>query len=240
MRSYSFLLAALLLSACSTGSSQVESETLEAFAVTATGVEAEYEEISAQGLATVGGEGRDVTLNIATDGSAIDLAIHTPGEVDLSELSGREISAELSYTGLHNERSVVLSDEAGPVYVADDGWHRSQMEEIFGAGFVDWGDTLSTDIDESYNWAYTDAVFQGDDGPVHVAPGQTANVSFDGQNWAVTVLAAYTVDPHPNAALPCGGISDLVTYEMKRVEQPTEPRFQLRPADQDIAHLGCL
>lgn len=44
----------------------------------------------------------------------------------------------------------------------------------------------------------------------------------------------------PSIALPCGGISDLLSYEMIRVAAAPEPAKLTRAANAKLAHLGCM
>ncbi len=209
---------------------------LEAFEIAG---EQSYEAVERQGAVTVSGGERDFHLVLDDAAGPVDLAVHTPGMTDLKSLDGRTVTVTLEPMGLHEERSVVVADEAGPLYVADVG-HGVDADSLFGAGFVRYGETVGTSSDESYDWEYAPAVFKSDDGDVSVQPGNVASVVLGGATYRVAVIAAYKVTPHPDASLPCGGISDLLSYEILRVETaPAAAKLQ-RLQSAELAHLGCM
>lgn len=211
-------------------------EQLEAIEVSG---EDEYETVEHQGALTVSGSERDFSLEVATASGSPKLTIHSPGMSDLSKLDGLTATVTLEPMGLHEERSVMIADADGPLYVANVG-HGIDADALFGEGFADWGETVATSSDELYDWEYTPAVFKGDDGDVTIEPGNTGTLKLAGATWRVAVIAAYKVTPHPDAALPCGGISDLLSYEMIRVDAEAEPAKLTRPANARLAHLGCM
>ncbi len=227
-----------LLVGCTTGTIP---EQLEALAVS-DGL-ATYDEATYSGTATVTGSGRDFEVALDNDGAENPhtvLTLHTPGLSDLSTLSGRAFTALLHPQGLHEERSILLSDESGPVYLADDGDDAWRFSEFLGADFVTWGDVVGTSRDSQYTWEYTSARFQTDEGAIDVFPGETTNITLGGARYRAAVLGAYQVTPLPNASLPCGGISDFLSYELLRVETDTAAEVLERPADMEIGHLGCM
>lgn len=211
-------------------------EQLEALVVAAGTSDAEVQH---QGALAVSGGERDFSLDVAAAAGAEKIDVHTPGSSDLSTLDGRTATVALSPTGLHQERSVVITDDTGPLYIADVG-HGVDADALFGEGFVQWGEVVGTDSDELYDWEYTSAVFKTDEGEIKVLPGETATLALGGATYRVAVIAAYQVTPHEGAALPCGGISDLLSYELLRVEAAPEPVKLTRLADAQLAHLGCM
>lgn len=230
---------AFALVACGNGGAPSDTpppEQLEALAVTG---EAQYEEVTHQGTLTITGAERDFSVNVAEAAGAAKIGVHTPGMSDLSTLTGRAATVKLANAGLHEERSIIITDEAGPLYVADVG-HGVDSEAMFGKGFVTWGDPVATNSDDLYDWEYTPAVFKTDKGEVSVLPGDTATIEVGGSSYRVAVIAAYRVTPHPDAALPCGGISDLLSYELLRVDAKPEPVKITRPTNAKLAHLGCM
>jgi len=238
LRAFPFLALSLAAVAGCNGneSTGVVPEQLEAVEVAG---EMEYEEVQIEGALSVTGTERDFTLSLETSAGSRELSIHSPGMSDLSLLNGRSVTAKLANKGLHEERSVVISDDKGTAYVADVG-HGVDADALFGEGFVRWGETVGTSSDDLYDWEYTPAVFKTDEGEIEVLPGDTANLKIKGATWRVAVIAAYKVTPHPDAPLPCGGISDLLSYEMIRVETAKEPVKLTRMANAKLAHLGCM
>lgn len=230
---------ALAIAACNgstTPSDTPPPEQLEALAVTG---EAQYEEITHQGNLIITGSERDFSVEIEEHDFASKIGVHTPGKSDLSKLNGRAATVKLANAGLHEERSIIITDEAGPLYVADVG-HGVDSDAMFGKGFVTWGEAVATNSDDLYDWEYTPAVFKTDKGDVSVLPGDTETIEVSGASYRVAVIAAYRVTPHPDAALPCGGISDLLSYELLRVEEKPAPVKITRPTTAKLAHLGCM
>lgn len=242
LRSLALALSPLLvvLAGCGEESTQGPTgtipEQLEALVVAG---DTSYEEVQHQGALAVSGGERDFALDVAVAAGAAKIDVHTPGSSDLSTLDGLTATVALAPMGLHEERSVVITDDAGPLYVADVG-HGVDVDALFGEGFVQWGEVAGTDSDELYDWEYTSAVFKTDNGEVPVLPGETATLALGGATYRVAVIAAYKVTPHEDAALPCGGISDLLSYEMLRLKAAPEPVKLTRLANAQLAHLGCM
>lgn len=224
-------LSALFLSACSTG---VVPEQLDAFRADLS--DGNYDELVTSGELSVRGEGSDFTL--AIDGQAI--RVHSPGLSDLMTLDGQELQVSLSWAGLHGERSAWVADDHGPVYIADAGWGIPEVDVAFGEGFASWGQTVATARDDQYDWSWTQVDFRTDAGVVSLLPGEVASFRVNGDLYRVVVLAAYQVDARPMAALPCGGISDMLSYEMMRVTSEPEPQVIVRDPSSEFAYLGCL
>ena len=82
-------------------------------------------------------------------------------------------------------------------------------------------------------------IVQTDDGPVELLPGEKDVISVGGNSYEVTVVSAFQVEARPRALLPCGGIGDMLSFELVRVESG-EPDFVERPEGAAMAHLGCL
>ena len=193
-------------------------------------------EMSTGGTATVTGSERDLTVTIVGADEETELAVHTPAMSDLSVVDGVDVTVEIV------GNSLVIGDEDGLAYAADDGSIRWRLEDDLGAGFVDYGATISETVDGSDIYTYTTAVFQGDDGEVEIHPGDSATVVIDGTTWDVTVIAAYQirpVDPLMGMAM-CGGTPDILSYEMVRVEEPKEPRTIIRPSELPMARRSGL
>lgn len=213
----------LLLAACETPADQQ----LESFGLQITSDDPEVNEFwyegSVAGQATVTGAERDLTVTIDGADDEVRLDVHSPALTDLTVFDGTDVTVDLSMG------SVVIRDDEGIAYAADAGGHRWQLEEELGQGFVDWGSAIRTELDGSEMYTYTTAVFQGDDGPVVVHPGDSDTVRIDGIDWDVTVIAAYKVEETVPFMALCGGTPDVLSYEMLRVEQVREPRTIARP-----------
>jgi len=230
-------LSVLALACSNTSQTGTIPEQLEAVAVLPTG--GSFDAISASGDLAVTAEGRDFTLTITpAAGPAVEISVHSP-TTNLAKLDGLTVDADVSQSGLHEERSLVISDDGGVVYAADVGQFNDTIVAAFGADFATWGATVATDSDELYDWTYTSAKFQTDDGPVEILPGNAKTVVIAGDTYRIGVIAAYEVEAHPDAALPCGGISDLLSFEMLRIAEAEEPATVTRAAGADLAHNGC-
>ena len=193
-------------------------------------------EMSTGGYATVTGAERDLTLTVVSADEETELAVHTPAMSDLSVVHGAQVTVEVI------GNSLVIGDEDGLLYAADGGGSRWRLEDDLGEGFVDYGSTLREELDSGDIYTYTTAVFQGDDGPVEIQPGDSDTVVIDGTSWDVTVIAAYQIRPADPlmAVAACGGTPDILSYEMIRVEQPREPRTLVRPEGLPMAALSGL
>jgi len=198
------------------------------------------DEITLNGMLQVSGSERDFTLSLNDGETDHSIEIHTPGELDLSVLSGIEASATLSYMGLHGERSMAIQDESGPAFLSVVDHTDAVATHAMGANFATWGDTVATDSDSEYNWTYTTALFETDEGAVELLPGESDTITVDGASYQVAVVAAYKVEARPRAALPCGGIGDMLSYELIRVDAPSEAMQVERATGLEMAHSGCL
>lgn len=234
------LLAALSLVGC--GSSGDIPDQLEAVAVDITPDSDAFDAFNgftAAGTLEVAGEGRSVALELQAEAVTLDIDLHTPGSVDLQAFSGSVVTLEASESGLHGERNLAIQDEQGVVYLAQAGYRQDLTESLFGAGFASYGAEVGTDRDRQYDWTYTTARFETDDGPVELLPGEKDVIRVGGNAYEVTVVSAYQVEARPRALLPCGGIGDMLSFELVRVEAG-EPDFVERPEGAAMAHLGCL
>lgn len=232
------LVAALpmLLAACDEPAAQQ----LEGFSLEITADDPEagefWYETSVEGTATVTGAERDHTVLIEAADETVELAVHTPAMTDLSVFDGSDVTVDVA------GRSMAIRDEQGIAYAADAGGYVWQLEQDLGGGFAEHGSVVRTEMDGTLAYKYRTAVFFGDDGEVEIHPGDSDTVTFDGVTYDVTVIASYTVEETmPFAAVAaCGGVPDLLSYEMLRVEQPREPRTVARPEGLEMASgMGC-
>jgi hypothetical protein len=227
--------ASLALAGCGGDETGPTGDTVEQLEAIEVAGEAAYEAVEYQGQVKITGQERDFQLEIGST----KLTVHSPGMSRLNAIDGRDVTARLEPKGLHEERSASISDADGLLYVANVG-HGFDADAVFGEGFATWGKTIGENSDDLYEWDYTEAKFKTDKGDVSVKPGNTAILELDGALWRVAVIAAYRVTPHPDAALPCGGISDLLSYEMLRIQEKEEPAQIARPSTAKLAHLGCM
>jgi hypothetical protein len=226
------------LAGCAGGPTGEAPEQLEAVAVQTTMDELQTD---LPGTLAVSGSGRDFKLEVGSGDSLVAIDVHSPGLSNLAKLDGRDAIVRLAQAGIHTERSLSIVDNSGPLYVANVGHGVDKdVEAWFGSGFARWGEASARLSDETYEWEYTSAVFKTDEGEVSVFPASTATLKLNGATYRVAVIAAYKVTPHPDAALPCGGISDLLSYELLRVEEAEEPEKLGRHPELQFAHLGCM
>lgn len=223
-RAVSALSLVLGLAACSSSSSGTPVEELEAIQIKA---EMSTSELTLDGALTVTGEGRDYSLAVA--GSPAKIDIHTPGASDLSSLQGRaaKVTVRDSISIGEGGRVVVVSDDAGPLYVSvsnDEG----DDNTTFGEGFARWGEAVSTDEGTTFIVEQTPVVFKTDKGDVSVLPSEAAALTIGGAQYRAVVIAAYRVSVNPDAdAVPGCDTPDMLSYELLRVEAAPEPKKQL-------------
>lgn len=214
-------------------------EQLESFAVTIENDQGQL--LSAAGLLTVAGEDRQ--FQIAVDDPAVGMAIelHTPGATPLGSLDGVDATVELSEMGMGG-RSIVISDADGPLYVGalGDTPGQAQVREIFGEGFVTWGEAVGSQTDGYFVWTYAPAVFATDDGPVELLPGEVDNILVDGAKWRVVVSASYEVSDNPSAdEMPACSPESMLGFELLRVAEPIEVATITRLEEAPVAYVGC-
>jgi hypothetical protein len=233
----------LLTFACSSKSGSIP-EQLEAVEIAPKG--SDPGAIATSGGLKVAGNGRDFTLSIAPPGQQVlDLSVHSSTGCDLTSLDGLAVDAKVSSETLSGLRNVVLSDQAGVAYAAQgvstpDLATSPEFVDAFGQGFATWGSTVGTDSDSQYDWTYTSARFTTDDGDIEILPGNVRTVKIAGATYRVGTIAAYRVERHPGANVPCGGISDLLSFEVLRVREAVEPAAMTRLANATMAHNGCM
>ena len=248
------LLPALALIACDTEAPVDEKppegaidqlEAMEGTLVEGASALDDWDAVERTGTVTIDGMDGDYSLDVddpAGDWStAFVMDLHLPGQTELSELSGQILTVEaVEMQGEEWPRSVVISDEEGPVMVADAGYDSARIEEIFGEGFVSHGTTVGTAEDQTWQWSYTSVVFQTDEGPVYLLPGEVTTITIDGQQWRAAASAAYRRDAQPDAALPgCPTVQNMLAYELMRLSESVSDELLERAADVDAASIGC-
>jgi hypothetical protein len=186
-------------------------------AIEVTGIEAG---ISAR--FAVSGSDRDYWLT--SEDGAVEIAVHTPTGADLTVLDG----TSLTFEGGGDIASVATwrASDGAPRWLAyrGEGEGDSALDEWFGAGFADLGEVLAEERlgSEGVNRRYHEAVFQTDDGPVALTPGQVDTLVVDGVQWRVGVVAAFLDFPLSN--VKCAYFPTL-SYELLRVDAPVEPEL---------------
>lgn len=255
-RAFVTLLPALLLVACDTETPDEvgddahdgaidQLEAMEGTLVEGASALDDWDAVERTGTVTIDGMDGDYSLDVddpAGDWStAFVMDLHLPGQTELSELSGQILTVEaVEMQGEEWPRSVVISDEEGPVMVADAGYDSARIEEIFGEGFVSHGTTVGTAEDQTWQWSYTSVVFQTDEGPVYLLPGEVTTITIDGQQWRAAASAAYRRDAQPDAALPdCRIVYSMLAYELMRLSESVSDELLERAADVDAASIGC-
>jgi hypothetical protein len=243
MKSSLFLSCVLFLSACGalgTGEVPEQLESIESLAQSDNNDLAIDSDVDTSGELAVTGQDRELGLILSGDDGDLSIELHTPGSLDLSFLDGEMTRLVLSPSGLHGERNLALYDDQGVAYLAIGSYNWDLADEAFGAGFVDFGSVVATDRGDGYDWTYNTVAFQTDDGAVEVGAGERTTILLDGERWEVVVVSAYQVEARPRAMLPCGGISDMLSFEMVRVTEDADEGMIQRPDGSKMAHLGCL
>jgi hypothetical protein len=174
------------------------------------------------------------TGEVDPEAQAITLVVHSAGMSDLSRLDGRRLTADLGEVDAEGQRSVILSDESGPVYIADAGVDRAFSQALPVS--VVTGEVVTELRDDLGAWSFETAVFQTDAGPVELLPGEVETLRIHGVHWRTVVVASYHSLPKEQA---CGETYDLLSYEMLRVDGPGEADMVERPAELPMAYFGC-
>jgi hypothetical protein len=168
----------------------------------------------------VSGSDRDYWLT--SDDGAVEIAVHTPTGADLTALDG----ASLTFEGGGDIASVATwrASDGAPRWLAyrSEGELDPAVDEWFGTGFADLGEVQGEERigSEGVNRRYHEAVFQTDDGPVALIPGQVDTLVVGGVQWRVGVVAAFL--DYPLSNVRCAYFPTL-SYELLRVDAPVEP-----------------
>jgi hypothetical protein len=214
-------------------------EQLEAFQVT---VENDSgSPVSSSGTLAITGSEREFQIVLDDPAVGMALEIHTPGATPLTQLDGIDATVELSEMGMGG-RSIVISDDDGPLYVGalGDSPGLNRVRELFGEGFVKWGAEVGTQTDGTFVWTYKPAVFATDDGDVELQPGEVDSIVVAGVEWRVVVSASYEVGTNPDAdALPACSPESMLGFELLRVPEPAEITTIARLAEAPVAYVGC-
>lgn len=231
------------LTACNTDATTGDiPEQLETLEVTISGPGAsEYEALHALGGITVTGEGQDFSMAISSGAAELVLDVHSPGASDLSTLDASDGTIDVFESSFEGSRSFVVADDSGTVYFANAGDAGAEADALFGEGFASFGDEVGSTEDESFEWSYRYIDFQTDDGAVSLLPGEVETITVGGVDYRVAAIAAYDREPVEDAALPaCPVLTDMLSYELLRLEATAEADFLTRPDGIPAAALGCL
>lgn len=214
-------------------------EQLEAFEIALDGDQGQP--VSKTGTLAITGADRKFQLALGEGAEGLSLELHSPGATPLDALNGVDATVELTEQGMGG-RSIVVSDDAGPVYVGalGDFPGLARVRELFGEGFVGWGEEVGTQTDGTFIWSYAPAVFATDDGEVALQPGEVATIVVDGVRWRVVVSASYQVDTDPDAdALPGCSPESMLGFELLRIDEPVAATTIARLVDAPVAYVGC-
>ena len=198
--------------------------------------------MNAAGTLAIAGNDREYTLSVEAEGAApVSIAVHSPALTPLAALDGKAAQVELSAPAMGG-RSLVVSDDAGALYVANAGDFAGieVAEKALGADFATWGAEVGSETDGTFVWSYKKAVLATDAGPVEVLPGVVTTIDVDGAKWRVVIIASYTVEANPDAdALPACSPEDMLAFEALRVEAAAAEQPVRRLAEAQVAFMGC-
>lgn len=194
-----------------------------------------------EGALAVEGGAQDFALTLSEPGGeALSFQVHSPGAFDLAQLAGEGRAVHLLGGGLFDRHSVVVADEAGPLWVADLGDRADAVSVVIGGRPVRAGAEVASERDQTWDWSYTTLVVQTDEGEIELLPGEVETVTIGGVVWRFVAVAAYQRTPLPDAELTdCPVMEDMVAYEMLRVATVEAPTFVERPEGLGPAELGC-
>lgn len=193
--------------------------------------------IQVSGALTITGSDRD--FHVSVGGEQLDL--HSPGATPLGSLDGLDGTVQITEQGMGGQ-SIVISDEAGVVYIGalGDGMSLDAVAEHFGSGFARWGEETGSQTDGTFVWSYKPAIFATDAGDVELTPGQVETITVEGVDYRIVVSAAYTVGTNPDAdELPGCGPEDMLGFELLRVDEPVVASVIERLPDEIVAYVGC-
>ncbi|MCB9743206.1 MAG: hypothetical protein H6741_14290 [Alphaproteobacteria bacterium] len=201
----------------------------------------EYTAVEISGTLSLSGEDGSYPATITdSEGVSLGFTLATPTQADLSDLDGAEVDAQLLIFGFEENRSLLLSDAEGPLYVLDAGFSAEEVNALFGAEVVSFGAEAAKDRDSTWTWSYTSLRLSTDDGEVELLPGEVTEVLIQGATYRATAIAAYDREARPNAALPgCPVLEDVLSYELQRVEAAGEEDFLSRPEGKEALSVGC-
>lgn len=217
------------------GCSDVAPEQLEALELVAL-TDDEGETHFGGTLAVTGGP-RDYTLSVSEAGDLQEFHIHSSGESDLGSLNGREVEVAVIFE--HPRYALVLTDEAGPLYIANGGTAESFIESELGRSWVKPGETVAKTKEDGHRVRYTSLVFDSDDGPVALLPGEVERVELDGVAWRAAPIAAWDAERMSGPTLRCSSMLSSLSYELLRLETPMTPASVARDQNREIARYGC-
>lgn len=215
----------------------VDVHTLEASTVLA---ECDAQPCEASGALSLsaGAEEGDWELSVGE----LTASIHSAARSDLSAFSGAEATLVVGEGGL-NEGSgpAALEDADGLVWLSQSSAGEDLAAGYVGQGFARYADeVVASGRSSSYDLEYHDVVFATDDGEVTVAAGTPTVLKVGGVSYRAVVVAAYTTEVRPGEPVAdCGGLPDLLAYELVRVETEERESPLVRPADKGFAAAGC-
>jgi hypothetical protein len=207
------------------------------------------------GVLSVTGSDRDFAFGVvdAVQGE-IHLDVHSPGMADLTTLHGRTVSIHMpaapSY--MPTVRSVLVTDEKGPLYVGDAGYgflvdgSGYGLDLPFGTDFIRFGEPVATVYEDlganssGYEEkGYGPLIFKTDKGDVSVAVGEVTSIAVGGALYRVSVIGSIKVQYHTDEEVNCGEGST-ISFEMLRVDAAPSPLKLTRPPHLDPVALGCI
>ncbi len=169
---------------------------------------------------TLGGdpEGADMEVTVGTS----TVFVHAPGFPDLSPWLGASARMSVVEVAAAGDASMLVRDENDAVvYLLETVEPDVLTAEAFSAAFVSLGtDTGVTPAHRGEMRIYSVFVAT-DNGQVEVFPGEPQEIVVDGASWRFVLTAAWHRELDPGADLDCTIRSDVVAYEVLRVEPGT-------------------
>lgn len=215
-----------------------EVHTLEDLSVSATGCEDDSgcEAVGAFAIGT-GAEDQDWSLTVGE----VNVTVHSSGHADLSVLDGLSGTLHAGQWSFDGNNSAAAVDGQGLVWMAAGSADDPMVTDLLGEGFARLADErVAKGREGDYVLSFHDVVFATDDGDVTVAAGTPTVLTVGGAKFRTVVVAAYDAELAPGAmATDCGGMSDMLSFEMERVEAAEEESPLTRPEGKSIAAGGC-
>jgi hypothetical protein len=168
------------------------------------------------------------------------LTVHSPALTDLAAFDGTQATLTVATDDLYGATALALFDDDGLAWLAEPLDGGLIGAQLLGEDFVRYGSDVGEIVEGDYTLAVKTMIFAGDESDVEMFPGESASIPVGGALYRATVIAAYTAELLPGAEpTDCGGLADLLSYELVRIDAPEVRAPLQRPADTSPAEAGC-